>query len=269
MSDNKDPYDFDDNLGDFRSYYDPATGKRIRGRKGGPTPEQYRDDPKYARARERSNEFGGRSKWSSLVKTSLLDLGHLMHVRCFNKIMVAGRLIQEQEADGLHGYRCISVNNNPGALSMIEFNERHPFKSVVHVAYETLLSPDKTTVTLSIPRFITSRDVWWDSKFYAVRMYMVIAQLSDVSWNPVLEIFEPVIPDLELLSICTVGDWMVRNSEPTDVHLEASFEQPALTCVGTSVIVAMGVEFSTAVVMGQPYVTPRSGTAGIVGCFTE
>ena len=269
MSDNKSPFDLNGSFGDFRSYYDPATGKRINARKGGPTPEQFRNDPKYARARERSNEFGGRSKWSSLLKTSLLDLGHLMHVRCFNKIMAAGRLIQQAEVDGLHGYRTISVNNNPGALPLIEFNERHPFRSVIHVAYEALLSPDKTTVTLSIPGFVTSKDVQWESKFYAVRLYLVIAQLSDFNWNPVLEIYEPVVPDLELLSVCTVSDWMFLNSEPTDVLMKASFEKPAFTFAGTSVIVAMGVEFSASVVMRQPYVTPRSGSVAIVGCFTK
>ena len=269
MSDNKGPFDFNDSFGDLRSYNDPATGKRVNARKGGPTSEQFKNDPNYARARERSYEFGGRSKWSSLCKTSLLDVKHLMHARCFNKIMTAGRLIMQAEPDGIFGYRTISVNNNPRALPRIEFNERYPFRNLIHVAYETLLSPDKTTVTLSIPGFVTSRDVQWVSKFYAVRLYLDIAQLSDVSWNPVLEMYEPVVPDLELLSKCTVSDWMVLNSEPTDVLLKASFEQPAFTCAGTSVIVAMGVEFSTSAVMRQPYVTPGSGSVAIVGCFTD
>ena len=269
MSENKIPFDLNGSYGDFRSYYDPATGKHIISRKGGPTPEQFKNDPKYARARERSNEFGGRSKWSSLVKTSLLDIRHLMHARCFNNIMVAGRLILQADVDGTHGYRTISVNNNLGALPLIEFNDRHPFNSVIHVAYETLLSPDKTTVTLSIPGFVTSRDAWWGPKFLAVRLYMVIAQLSDFRWNPVLKIYEPIVPDLELLSVFTVSDWMFLNSEPTDVLLKASFEQPALTCAGTSVIVALGAEFSTSMVMRQPSVAPGSGSVAIVGCFTE
>jgi hypothetical protein len=39
MSDNKGPFDFNDSFGDFRSYDDPATGKRVNARKGGPTSE--------------------------------------------------------------------------------------------------------------------------------------------------------------------------------------------------------------------------------------
>lgn len=269
MPDEKDPYSFNGSFGDFRSYDDPGTGKHIIARKGGPTSKQFKNDPNYARARERSNEFGGRSTWSSLLKKSLSDIGHLMHVRCFNQIMAGGRQIQQKEPDGIHGYRIISVKNNPEALAMIEFNESHPFRSVIRVANETILFSDKTTVTLRIPEFITSRDVRWGLKFFAVRIYMVIAQVSDVAWNSVLKVYEPVVPDLEILSQCVVSDWMVRNSIPNDVSLEASFEEPAFTTPGTSVIVAMGVEFSLQAIMGQPYVTPRNGSMAIVRYFSE
>jgi hypothetical protein len=269
MSDEKDPYAFNGSFGDFRSYDDPGTGKHIIARKGGPSSKQFKNDPNYARARERSNELGGRSTWSSLVKKSLSDIGHLTHVRCFNQIMAGGRQIQQKEPDGIHGYRIVSVKNNPEALAMIDFNESHPFRNVIRFANETILFPDKQTVTLHIPEFITSRDVRWGLKFYAVRLSMVIAQVSDVVWNPVLKVYEPVVPDLDILSKCVVSDWMVRNSTPNDVRLEASFEEPAFSSPGSSVIVAMGVEVSLNTIMGQPYAVPRDGSMAIVGYFAE
>jgi hypothetical protein len=39
---------------------------------------------------------------------------YLVHVRCFNKIMVAGRLIHENEPDGIYWFRNVSVNNHTG-----------------------------------------------------------------------------------------------------------------------------------------------------------
>ena len=269
VADNNDPFDFTGNSGDFHSYNDPASGKRITARNGGPTRKQFKEDPNYARARERSNEFGGRSIWSSLFKKSLSDLDHLMHIRCFNEIMKGGRQIQQMEPDGIHGYRPISVINNPGALAMIDFNQSHPFRNIIRIAHELTLSDDKTTVTLHIPDFITSRDVRWALKFFAVRIYMVIAQISDVCWNPVLEVYQPIVPDLEILSQCVVSPWMVQNNVPNDVLLEASFEEPAFTTPGTSVVVAMGVEISLQAIMGQAYVTPRNGSLAIVGYFPK
>jgi hypothetical protein len=269
MADEKDPFDLNGTFGDYRIYVDPSIGKRVVSRTGGPTPEQFKKDPNYARARERSNEFGGRSKWASTFKMSLSDLSHLMHVRCYNQIMTGGYLIQQKEPDGIHGFRTISVINNPGALAMIEFNKRHPFRNLIQVDHKVNLSPDKTTVTLSIPGFITSRDLRWEKKFLAVRIYMVIMQLADFAWNPVLKVYQPVVPDLEVLSQCTVSDWIYQNSVPNDVLLQASFEEPAFTSPGTSVIVAMGVEFSLQSFNKQPYVTPGNGSMAIVGYFPE
>ena len=269
MSDKKSPFDFTGTFGDYTVYDDPATGKRVVSRKGGPTSEQYRTSPNYARAREGSVEFGGRSKWASTCKKALSDIMHLTHVRCYNDIVAGGYQIQLKEVDGIHGNRSITIGNNPGALAMIELNKNHPFRNIVRFAHETTLSADKTTVTLNIPEFITSRDVRWEKKLLAVRIYMVIAQLSDFVWNPVLEVYEPVVPDLEILSQCVASEWIYQNSEINNVTLTASFDEPAFSNPGTSVIVAMGVEFSLQAIMGQPNVTPGNGTAAIVDYFAS
>ena len=269
MSDKKSPFDFTGTFGDYTVYDDPATGKRVVSRKGGPTPEQFRTSPNYARAREGGVEFGGRSKWASTFKKALSDIGHLTHVRYYNDIVAGGRQIQQKEIDGIFGNRSIAISNYPEALAMIEFNKSHPFRNIVRFAHETTLSADKTTVTLNIPEFITSRDVRWDQKFLAVRIYLVIAQQSDFVWNPVLKVYAPVVPDLEILSQCTVSDWYYQNSVPNDVLLQASFEEPAFNVPGTSVIVAMGAEFSLQAFNGQPYVSPGNGSAAIVGYFAE
>jgi hypothetical protein len=269
MANNNDPSDPNGSSGDMRSYYDPSLRKYIRSRKGGPSGGQFWSNPKYKVAQENTNEFGGRSKWASLLKMSLSDISHLMHVRCFNKIMGGGQLIQEKEVDGVHGFRSISVINNPMALEMIDFNHFNPFPGVFRANYETTLSEDKSTVTLEIPGFIPSRDARWEENYSAVRIYLVIAQISDVVWDGVNKKYLPLIPDLELRSKCTVSEWMVKNFLPVDVSLKASFEEPALSSPGSAVVVALGVEFSTSVFNGQPYVSRGSGSAAIVGCFTS
>jgi len=219
--------------------------------------------------RERRSELYGRSKWTSSLKGSLSAIGHLTHARCFNNIMPAGYQMQQKDEVNPHGFRTIAIGKNPWPLYEIDFNKDHPFKSVIRVSQQVTLSPDNKTVTMNIPGFVTSRDVYWVKKFYAVRIYLVIVQQADFAWNPDIEAYGPVVPDLDLLSRYSVTDWMVRNSVPVDVNLEASFAQPAFTLPGTSVLVAMGVEFATNVNMGQPYVTSRCGSMAIVECYTN
>jgi hypothetical protein len=269
MSTIKGPFDFTGSFGNIRCYEDTALGKRILSRKGGPTRDQFLTHPKYARQREFSKEFGGRSKWASMLKATLSDVGHLMYARCFNQIMIAGNPIQQRDLTGKNGFRAVVVKNDPGRLLRIDFNERRPFSKVLSDIYMIGLSPDKRTVTLTIPRFIPSRDLWWVSKFFAVRFYLVIAQIADVAWNPVTEKYEPVVSDLDQLTRCVKGNWIIKNSLPVDVALETSFDLPPFSLPGTSMIVAMGVEIATSLTNGVPNPPTKSGTMAIVGCYTE
>ena len=269
MNDDEDPFDFTGSLGNSNSDDDYGKRKRYNSGKGGPTSEQFKNSESYSFARERSLEFGGRSKWASLFKLGLSDIGHLMHAYCFNQIMATGRLIQQKDGENEHGNRMIAVKNYPGALALINFNERYPFRSLVRFTKEIIFSPDKKTVTLNIPEFISERDARWIKKFYAMRFYLVISQVSDMAWDTDSKSYQPVVEFLEVLSKCTVSDWIIRNSMPVNLSLEASFDEPALPLPGTAVVVAIGVEFSTSVFSGQPYVNPRSGSLAVVGCFTE
>ena len=268
MSIIKGPLEFTGSLGNMRSYYDPSLGKQILSRIGGPTREQFLNDPNYARQRQVSSELIGRSLWASQVKQGLSDLKHLMHPRCFNLITAGGKLIQQRDNTSPNGQLAIVVKNNPGILTGIDFNKLCPFSKVIGNIYEIILQPDKETVTFSIPGFISSRDVNWVSRFFAVKFSLVIAQISDVVWNPDIDGYAKVVPNLEVFTRSTTGNWIVRNNEPGDVNLTVTFDEPTLTIPGTTVIAALGVEFSVPANNGQPAVLYQNGSLAIVGYWT-
>lgn len=268
MAINNGPFNFTGSFGNIRFYYDPVLKLNIVSEKGIRPKDAFWKNPNNVRSWDLVREFGGRSKWASLVKKSLSDIGHLMHQRCFNQIQASGYLIQQQDEIGINGLRGIVVNNDPGVFLDINLNECTPFSRVLRGNYEVNLSPDKKTVTLTIPGFITSKHAHWKANYYAVRFYLVVFQISDMVWNPVTEKYEPVVSDLELLSQCTVSEWMVRNGIPVDVILQASLEQAALTSPGTTLAVALGVEFSISAFRGQPNVKPESGSAAIIAYYT-
>ena len=262
------PFNFSGSFGNTRFYYDPVLKLHIAAGTGIHTSDAFWNNPNNARSWDLVREFGGRSKWASLVKKSLSDIGHLMHQRCFNQIQASGYLIQQQDEIGINNLRSIVVNNDPGLLLEINLNECNPFSRALRGNYKVNLSPDKKTITLTIPGFIPSKHAHWKTNFYAVRFYLVVFQISDMVWNPVTEKYEPVVSDLELFSQCTVSEWMFRNGIPVDVILQASLEQAALTLPGTTLAVALGVEFSISAFRGQPNVKPDSGSAAIIAYYT-
>ena len=269
MAINIGPFNFTGSFGNVRYYYDPVLKLHIVSEKGAHPKDAFWSNPKNVRSWDLVREFGGRSKWASLVRKSLSDIGHIMYQRCFNQIQTTGYLIQQQDETGINNLRGVVVNNNPGILLGIDLNIRSPFSRVLRGNYKVNLSPDKKTVTLTIPEFIPSKDVHWKTNYYAVRFYLVIAQIADMVWNPETAMYEPVVSELELLSRCTVSEWMFRNGISVDVILQASLEQAALTLPGTTMVVALGVEFSVSAFRGQPNVKPDSGSAAIIAYYTE
>jgi hypothetical protein len=268
MAINNGPFNFSGSFGNIRFYYDPVLKLHIASGKAIGNSDAFWNNPNKARCWDLVREFGGRSKWAALVKKSLSDIEHLMFQRCFNQIQTSGYLIQQQDETGINGLRGVVVKNDPAVLLDINLNERNPFSRVLRGNYEVNLSPDKKTITLTIPGFIPSKHAHWKTNYYAVRFYLVIFQISDMVWNPVNKKYEPVVSDLELLSQCTVSEWMFRNGIPVDVILQASLEQAALTRQGTSLAAALGVEFSTSAFRGQPNVKPESGSAAIIAYYT-
>lgn len=263
------PFDFTGSFGNMRCYYDPGTKKWIFGKKGGFDKNQFETLPSLQPARDNASEFGGRSKWGSLLYESLSAVQHLMHIRCWGKIMAAGKIIQRQDTTGTNGVHKVEVGKDLQTISKIDFNEPHPLRSVICDSFVINFLPDKKTATLSIPGFVTANDAWWLTKFLAVRLYLIIAQISDMAYNPENKKWEPVVIGLEVLSKKAVSDWLHYNSLTHDVFLSVSLDDPAFSLPGTAVVVAMGVEFSLSASNGQPFALPHNGTMGIVRCFNQ
>ena len=269
MSTIKGPFDFTGSFGNMRVYDDPGTGKRILSKKGGPSITQFKNLPSMKKARENAGEFGAGSHWASLLYDSLSSLKHLMHSRCFNKITSKGKFILRQDFTSPHGFRSVAVSKQPQVLLEIDFNERHPFKSIIRENYAISFSEDKKTVTLSIPDFVAARDAWWGNKYYAVRLYVVVGQTADLVYNPVSEKWEPVVDGLELISRMVVSGWMFYNSESNEVNLTVLLDDPAFSLPGTVVVAAVGIEFALSSIDGQPVALPHNGSMAIVKCYTE
>ena len=263
------PFNFSGKLGNMHCYYDPTRGIWILAGNGGAKKKVMATHPNLEKARAYARELGGRSKWGSSLKQSLSAVRHLMFACCWAKIMTTGKLLQRQDEAVPLGNRDVLVSQDPGVLTRIDFNERYPFRSIIRDNFVIDLSSDKRTVTLSIPGFIPSNDAWWVTKYLAVRLYLVIAQTSDMVWNPVTQTYEPLVPGLELLSRKVVSGWMYNNSIPVDVNLSVLLDDPAFFISGSVMVVAVGVEFSLSAINGEPSVAPHQGSMAIVKWYTE
>jgi hypothetical protein len=150
-------------------------------------------------------------------------------------------------------------------LSSLVFNKLHPFDQVCSQEIETVFSPDRKTVTLTLPGFRSYSRLTWPTTIKSYRLALLIAQLSDFTWSEADNSYKPVVAGLQNLSVMVYSDWRKTSTEPEDVVLSASFAAPAFQQPGTTVFVVLGIEISIGNAGTNPSAPP--GAMKIVECF--
>ena len=265
----KGPILFTGSIGDIRCYYDKARKQYTISLKGGQNKTQVMNNPKLERQRETMNEMTVSAKWASMLQKSLHFIDHLHWGYYFPKINAMGKAIISHDYEGIHGYRSLESSKNARLLTTINFNKLHPFDEVFTQPYEISFSEDKRTVTLKILGLIPARHLKWREDYASFHIILVIAQLPDWHWNKERKKHEPVIEDSKLLSKSSCSEWCSGDDKFQDVILESSFDQPALQKPGSTVVVAMGIEFSSTHVAPNTTGTYGIGTMKIVECFVQ
>ena len=267
MAELKGPILFTGSVGTLRAYYDKALKRYTLANKGGSTKELINNNPNMSRQRENMSEFKGDSKWASQLSRALKSLNHLFKGYYFPKIVAMGKFIQKQDEVGTRGHRAIASSRFYRLLPGLSFNYLHPFDLVISHPYELLFSDDKTTVTLKFLAFNSFRRIYWPEPFVSFRISLVIAQQPDYAWNALDQKYQPIVKNLELLSVTAFSEWRPRNPLPEDIILSASFAKPALQQPGTIVVVAIGLEVSAYALNGYIANSTGDGTMKIVECY--
>jgi hypothetical protein len=267
MAQLKGPFYFLGSFGNIRSYYDKNLKRYILSTKGGATKELINNNPAFARTRENMNEFIACGKWSSQLRKSLVSISHLHQGAYFPEIVSLSKRLQKHDDQHLRGYRSIESSKASVELTLLNFNQLNPFDRVLSHPYEVTFSEDKKTVTLKLSGFRSFSCLNWPTRYEAYRIVLVIAQLPDYVWLEEEQRYGPIIRDMERLTVSAFSDWHQSSTNPEDICLTASFDQPALQQPGTTVIVAIGIEVKSNSTGSASYTPSGPGTMKIVECF--
>jgi len=263
----KGPILFTGSIGGIRCYYDKALKRWILSTKGGQSRELVLKSPALKRQRENMNEFKVCSHWASQLQRSLGSIEHLHKGYYFPKIVKLGETINKHDVANEHGFRSVESSKASRLLTGINFNSFHPFDEVFSFPYAVLFSEDKKTVTLNLLGFISKTHIKWFESYASFRITLAIAQQPDWVWNEVKKMYKPVIENAGLLSESVYSKWLSPGTVSQDIILKASFAEPALQIPGTTVVVAMGIEFSKTKVSPTTTDTYGTGTMKILECF--
>jgi len=267
MAELKGPIQFIGSIGNIRVYYNKTLKRYIVSTKGGSSKALIKKNPAYARQRECMTEFKACAYWASLLKQLLSDIGHLARGYYYQSSVKLAKTIQKHDDLHMRGKRSIESSKDANLLTTLCFNKGHPFEEVFSQRFDVGFSLDRKTVTVSLPGFSSRSRITWPTRYNLYRIALVIAQLPDFEWVGTDMCYKPCVDDLERRTVTVYTEWRQQSTEAEDLVLEASFEQPALSVKGTTVIVALGVEVSPGI--GDVNVADLAGMGSlkIVDCF--
>jgi len=267
MAELKGPIQFIGSLGNIRVYYNKTLKKYIVSTKGGSIKELIKKSPTYARQRENMSEFKACAYWSSLLRKLLESIDHLAQGYYFSGFMKRAKAIQKQDTLHEKGFRSVESSKAANLLTTLCFNKEYPFEDVFTQRFDVAFSVDRKTVTLTLQGFCSRYQIMWPKRFQLYRLAMVIAELPDFYWDEAGKRFVPRVDGLVKRTATVFTEWKQQSTEAEDVVLTASFETAALSVLGTTVIVALGVEVSPGIGELPSTSIAGMGTMKIVDCF--
>jgi len=211
---------------------------------GGPSGEQVKSAPEFARTRENMNEFGGSAAAAKSVRIGLAQL-----MRQMSDPQLTGRLtgimkkINKEDQSEARGYRAILISQQPQYLKGLPFNRNISFDSIFGAPY-TVSNPARVQATLDIADFNPLSLIAAPNGATHYRMINAISVVSDFAFDAQSKSYLPTSPVFNELSAVEYSPYQSLNQiSGNSISLVATLPgTPSLT-MDVSVLVSVGIEF--------------------------
>lgn len=167
------------------SFYSIRTHEGLIARsKGGPTKEQMKTDPNFARVRENMSEFAGCGKMAGVLTSACYGIKHLADYCFTGDFVKICKIIQRRDDTHVRGVRSILISQHRDVFEGFNFNRRITFDSVVKKSPTCMISRDDFKATLSFPEIIPKLHLANPWTFTLYRFIIVLGVVPDKIMGP-------------------------------------------------------------------------------------
>lgn len=231
-------------IGDVRHFKIKGQKGFFAGMVGGPTAEQIKTAPEFARTRENMSEFAGCAKAGKSVRVALSEtLKSMTDPQCTGRLTAIMKKINLEDGTEARGVRKIEISTQRTYLHGFMFNKNSSFNSISFIPYDLTNSADRLTgtlVTLTANPIDTINAPAGATHF---RYINAIGVVSDFGFNSDTKTYEPTNPVLNELSNAVYGLHQPLNALYTGEVISASLPATTVMTNDISVIHCIGIEF--------------------------
>ena len=245
MARQKGPIKYIGTLGDIRHFKIKNTDGYFAGMVGGPTAEQIKTDPAFARTRENMSEFGGSATAAKAVRVSFAGLiKSVADSRLTGRITALMKKINKEDTVGKRGERSILVSQYPEHLKGVEFNKKNTFGSILHAAYTITPNVERNSSDLVISAFNPRNSINAPAGATHFRIVNAIGVVSDYGFNAETKQYEPANDALNMKSNIVYSSYLDLNSNIAgDTTITAMLSGSPTIPAEVGVLNVIGIEF--------------------------
>lgn len=211
----------------------------VRGR-GGPTREQVKHSPKFARTRENNAEFGGRSRLAGGVGKGLLPHKPVFDYSYAGALNKLARRIQELDMDSVRGKRHLILSKRPHTLAGFPLNRKLSLDTLIQGSIDHTLSRDTASAQLTLPTLRYDENFFPNTSLPLFQVVVSLAVVSDVLFQG--DGYRAVVSKFNTHMDVVASPWYpVQQGAPAGTFELALPE--AVMGEGLSLMLAMSVQF--------------------------
>lgn len=232
-------------LGDVRHFKIKGLQGNFAGLVGGPSGEQIKTAPEFARTRENMNEFGGSATAAKSVRISLSSI-----LKQMSDPQLTGRLtgimkkINLEDQTEARGYRAILISQQGQYLKGFAFNKNVSFDGIFAAPFSLTNTVGRDAGTLTVPAFNPANLVNAPAGATHFRLIHALACVSDFAYNATTKTYEPIDADNnELANVAYSGYLDLTSAIATSTAVTATLPGSPTLTADASVLQCIGIEF--------------------------
>jgi len=167
---------------------------------------------KYEGSRKYQKEFNGCVEFGSMACGAIGDFNEISDYSLNPELIRRGSYLLELDTLSENGKRYLLLSANKNELCGFNFNRNITFDNVVNVNLESEMDMESLIFEVGISPINPNYRIQINRQFSVLRFVFVVGRLSDLKYNPELDIYEPVIKDLEYNTSRFDGPWFSKDS---------------------------------------------------------
>ena len=254
------PLKYKGTLGDVRHFKIKGLTGHYAGMVGGPTGDQIKSAPEFARTRENMNEFGGSAAAAKSVRAGLAQL-----MKQMSDSQLTGRLtgimkkINLEDQSEARGQRAILISQQGQYLKGLAFNKNVSFDGIFYAPY-AITNPSRIESTLAMNDFVPANFINAPAGATHFRIINALSVISDFQFDDQSKTYVPVSPALNELSVVEYSDYKsLTAAGENNISLVAALPGTPTLNANVSVLASVGIEFYQQV--GTTFYLFNSGNA--------